>query len=231
MEVPSVMNQPAAASGAALALDPATDAEVIAEVLAGASARFEVLLRRYNQRLFRVARSVLHDDAEAEDALQQAYVVAFTRLSQLDNPESFRGWMTRITVREALRLRGSRPTLSLVEPSSGLDEPTAAPDPEGGALRSELRALLENAIDTLPEAYRTVVVMRDVQELSTRETADALDVTEEAVRVRLHRARRALRQRLEERTDVALGDVFAFAGARCDRISKTVLAIVEAIGG
>jgi len=209
-----------AAAGAALASDEATDAEVVAEVLAGAPARFEVLMRRYNQRLFRVARSVLRDDAEAEDALQQAYIVGFTRLSQLHSPARFRGWITRITAREALRLRGHRPPLTLVE----RPEPDDAPGPECRALRTELRGLLERAIDALPDAYRSVIVMRDVQELSTRETAEALEVSEESVRVRLHRARRALRRSLEERTDVALADVFAFDGERCDRIVTGVLA-------
>jgi RNA polymerase sigma-70 factor (ECF subfamily) len=202
---------------------PTSDAEVIELVLAGATDRFEVLLRRYNQRLFRVARAILRDDAEAEDAVQQAYLAAFTALSQLSDRRRFAAWLTRITVREALRRRG-RPLqeLELVDENDTLREPPAKGPEERTACR-ELRDTLEAAIDALPVAYRTVLIMRDVQELSTRETAEALDVSEESVRVRLHRARRALKLVLEERCGLALADVFSFAGRRCDRISAAVM--------
>ena len=202
--------------------DLASDAEVIELVLAGATDRFEVLLRRYNQRLFRVARAILRDDAEAEDAVQQAYLAAFTALSQLGDRQRFAAWMTRITVREALRRRGRPLQLAIVE-DGDTDPELPIKGPEERAASRELRDTLEAAIDSLPDAYRTVLIMRDVQELSTRETAEALDTSEEAVRVRLHRARRALKLLLEERCGVALADVFSFAGARCDRICAAVM--------
>lgn len=210
--------------------EPASDAEIIALVVAGATDRFEVLLRRYNQRLFRVARSILHDDAEAEDAVQQAYLAAFTALTQLSDRQRFAAWMTRITVREALRRRGRPLRLATVEDidadTDRVREPRAK-GPEERAASRELRDALEAAIDSLPDGYRTVLVMRDVQELSTRETAEALEVSEESVRVRLHRARRALKLLLEERCDVALADVFAFAGRRCERISAAVMNVLR----
>ncbi|MCB9592850.1 MAG: RNA polymerase sigma factor [Sandaracinaceae bacterium] len=221
------MTNPTALFGAALADDPATDARVIEQVLKGDKERFEVLMRRYNQRLFRVARSILREDAEAEDAVQQSYLAAYMSLGQLSDPERFGGWMTRITVREALRRRGRRPGLFLVDGMLDQAPELAPPGPEERIAGLQLRAALESAIDSLPEAYRTVVVMRDVQELSTRETAEALAVSEESVRVRLHRARRALQAAVEERTDVALGEVFGFAGERCDRIAARVLAAIR----
>jgi RNA polymerase sigma-70 factor (ECF subfamily) len=202
--------------------DLASDAEVIEAVLAGATDRFEVLLRRYNQRLFRVARAILRDDAEAEDAVQQAYLAAFTALPQLGDRQRFAAWMTRITVREALRRRGRPLQLAIVD-DSDTDPELSIKGPEERAASRELRDTLEAAIDSLPDAYRTVLIMRDVQELSTRETAEALDTSEESVRVRLHRARRALKLLLEERCGVALADVFSFAGARCDRICAAVM--------
>lgn len=202
--------------------DSASDAEIIELILAGATDRFELLLRRHNQRLFRVARSILRDDAEAEDAVQQAYLAAFTALTQLSDRQRFAAWMTRITVREALGRRGRPVTLAVVDVLETVHEPPPR-GPEERAASQQLRDVLEAAIDSLPDSYRAVLVMRDVQELSTRETADALDVSEESVRVRLHRARRALRVVLEERSGVALADVFAFAGRRCDRISAAVM--------
>lgn len=208
--------------------DPRSNAEVISLVLAGATDRFELLLRRYNQRLFRVARSILHDDAEAEDAVQQAYLAAFTALPQLSDPQRFAAWVTRITVREALRRRG-RPLqpLTIVDDDSDTIRELRAKGPEERTATRELRDTLEAAIDSLPDSYRTVLVMRDVQELSTRETAEALEVSEESVRVRLHRARRALKHLLEERCGVALADVFSFAGSRCDRIAAAVMSALR----
>lgn len=203
--------------------DSTSDAQVIELVLAGATDRFEVLLRRYNQRLFRVARSILRDDAEAEDAVQQAYLAAFMALGQLGDRQRFAAWMTRITVREALRRRGRPLQLAIVDDDSDSVGELRSNGPEERAATRELRDTLEAAIDSLPDSYRTVLIMRDVQELSTRETAEALDASEEVVRVRLHRARRALKVMLEERCGVALADVFSFAGARCDRICAAVM--------
>lgn len=226
------MMQSVALKGPAAALDPASDETVVEEVRQGDAARFEVLMRRHNQRLFRTARAILRDDAEAEDAVQQAYVSAYTNLGQFRGDARFSTWLTRIAVHESLRrLRkhGRMAGLELVEAANdGLLGAPPTQSPEDGAAGGELRALLEEAIDHLPESYRIVFVMRDVEELSTRETAECLELTEEAVRVRLHRARRALREWLYERTDTLTAEAFHFAGARCDRIVAAVLTAISA---
>ena len=208
--------------GAALAQDPAPDERVVDEVLAGDPARFEVLMRRHNTRLFRTARAILRDDAEAEDAVQQAYLSAYEHLAQFDGRARVSTWLQRITVNEALRRRGRQRRLLDLEPAADPADP--APSPEVRAAEGELRGLLERVVDELPESYRVVFVLRDVQELSTRETAECLEMSEEAVRVRLHRARRALRDALEAKSDAIVGDLFGFAGERCDRIVQRVLA-------
>lgn len=211
-----------------VAIDPVSDEVVVEEVRRGDAARFEVLMRRHNQRLFRTARSILRDDAEAEDAVQQAYVAAYSKIDQFRGEARFATWLTRIAVHESLRRarkRGRLADLAVVEAARATEIALAPPrTPEDDAQRGELRALLEEAIDALPESFRVVFVMRDVEELSTRETAECLELSEEAVRVRLHRARRALREWLYERTDVLTPDAFHFAGARCDRIVAAVLA-------
>lgn len=214
--------------GPELANDPASDERVIEEVLDGQAGRFEVLMRRYNQRLFRAARAILRDDAEAEDAVQQAYLSAYSKLDQFAGRARFSTWLTRIAVHEALRRRRKQGRLAdleaVPEPAAGEGMAPAHRTPEQQASDGELRLLLEEAIDGLPESYRVVFVMRDVQEMSTRETADCLGLSEEAVRVRLHRARKALREWLYERADTASADAFSFAGERCHRIVAYVLA-------
>ncbi len=213
--------------GPEAALDPADDETVVQEVLGGDAGRFEILMRRHNPRLFRTARAILRDDGEAEDAVQQSYLAAFAKLDQFRGDARFSTWMTRITVHEALRRmrKDKRLTdLSLIENESD----DSAPDPEEQAAGGELRDLLEGAVDALPESYRVVFVLREVEELSTRETAQCLDLTEEAVRVRLHRARAALRDWLYERADTLANEAFRFAGDQCNRIVAYVLArIVE----
>lgn len=213
-------------TGPALALEPETDEEVVEEVVGGEAARFEVLMRRHNQRLFRAARAILKDDAEAEDAVQQAYLTAYAKLSQFEGRSRFSTWLTRIAVNESLRRRKKQGRLGDLELAP---EPRENPlghtprSPEQLAGDGELRALLERAIDALPESYRVVFVMRELEELDTRETAECLELSEEAVRVRLHRARKALREWLYEQADTLAQEAFAFAGERCDRIVRYVL--------
>jgi RNA polymerase sigma-70 factor (ECF subfamily) len=216
--------------GPQAALDPESDEEVIAAVRGGDAARFEVIMRRHNQRLFRTARAILRDDAEAEDAVQQAYLSAYGKLDQFRGEARFSTWLTRITVHECLRRTRKHARLTDLSVIEGGEEPLAvAPrNPEEEASGAEMRILLESAIDSLPEAYRVVFVMRDVEEFSTRECADVLDMSEEAVRVRLHRARKALRDWLEERADTAAADAFHFAGERCQRIVLGVLTTILA---
>lgn len=212
--------------GPALAHDPASDEAVVEEVLDGESARFEVLMRRHNQRLFRTARAILKDDAEAEDAVQQSYLTAYAKLGQFQGRARFSTWLTRIAVNESLRRRRKRGRLDDLElaPEPHENALTAPPrSPEQLAGDGELRALLEEAIDALPQSYRVVFVMRELEELDTRETAACLELSEEAVRVRLHRARRTLREWLYERADALVGEAFSFAGERCDRIVAFVL--------
>ncbi len=215
--------------GPAAALDPASDEAVVADVRRGDAARFEILMRRHNQRLFRTARAILRDDAEAEDVVQQAYLAAFAKLDQFRGDARFSTWLTRIAVHEALkrlRRQGRLADLDVVE-AADEDALSAGPrTPEDDASGGELRALLEDAIDSLPESYRVVFVMRDVEELDTRETAECLELSEEAVRVRLHRARKALREWLYERADELTAEAFHFAGERCERIVRFVLARV-----
>lgn len=209
------------------ALDPASDEVVVDEIRAGDASRFEILMRRHNQRLFRTARAILRDDAEAEDAVQQAYLAAYDRLHQFRGDARFSTWLTRIAVHEALRRarkQGRLADLDVLE--GGARDDTLLPpvrSPEDAAADGELRAVLEEAIDALPESYRVIFVLREVEELSTRETADCLQMTEEAVRVRLHRARKALREWLYERADRLAGEAFHFAGERCDRIVQHVM--------
>lgn len=202
------------------------DEVVIAHVLAGDVTRFETLMRRHNQRVFRTARVILRSDADAEDAAQQAWLSAYTHLAQWGGRARFSTWLTRIVAREALhRLRGhGRDHLELVD-----DRPSpAASSPEDETTRAEVRAILERAIDALPEGFRAVLVLRDLEELSSAEVGEVLGLTEEAVRVRLHRARRALRAGIEEQLEANAGELFPFLGERCNRICAAVMGVIAA---
>lgn len=213
---------------------PATqpDEDVVRLVLAGDTAMFELLMRRYNERVYRAARAILRDDEEAEDVMQQAYVNAFTHLRQFNGDARFSTWLLRITVNEALaraRRRGR------YEPYKDEDEAAvntgisrrAPPDPERQAFNGELRGLLEWAIDTLPDGMREVFVLREVEGLSTLETAEALGVSEDVVKTRLSRGRAALRRALFERTGESASAAFRFERPRCDRVVAAVLARIS----
>jgi len=205
----------------------ATDEVVVARVLAGALASFEVLMRRHNQRLFRAARAVLRDDAEAEDVVQDAWVRAYTNLAQFGGRASFATWLTRIAVHEAIARRRRRMRqVPLADHASTLPAGTRPPDDVASG--REVATAIERAIDALPTPYRTAFVLRDVQGLGTAETAVCLDVPEATVKTRLHRARTMLRTQLDATLDVAADGVFAFAGHRCDRIVATVMARIAA---
>lgn len=204
-----------------------TDENVVTRVCGGETALFEILMRRHNQRLFRTTRAILRSDSEAEDAIQQAYLSAYTNLGSFAHQAKFSTWLTRIAINEALARRGSSARRAEVELDDGDDVTSAfaspGANPEQAAARRELHTLLERAIDELPERYRLVFVMREVQQLSTDETAECLELSEEAVKVRLHRARRMLREALLARVDAAAVDAFPFLGARCDRIVAGVM--------
>ena len=213
--------------------DALSDPELVLLAQQGHPSAFRTIMQRHNRRLYRVARGTLGDDSEAEDAVQEAYVRAFTGLSAFRNEASLLTWLTRIVLNEALgRLRRQRPTVELtvldtVGESRGariLPFPlVTASDPERSAARREIRRLLEGAIDDLPEPFRVVFVMRDVEEMSVEETATSLGLRPETVKTRLHRARRLLRQALDAQLASALSDTFPFAGARCARITGAVL--------
>jgi RNA polymerase sigma-70 factor, ECF subfamily len=197
-------------------------------VQVGDVAAFEALVRRYNARLFRVARAIVQDDDEAEDVVQEAYVRAWTKLEQFEGRSSFATWLTRIAVHEALARKARRAREAARGGASVVDDVRdAGPGPQELATRREAARLLERAIDDLPEPYRVVYVLREVQGLSGAETADALELTEGAVKVRLHRARAALRRALEARPSEA----FSFDGARCDRLTARTMLRLTALQG
>jgi len=207
-----------------------TDEEIVRRVRHGETNLFEVLMRRYNQRVFRVARSVIADEAEAEDVLQHAWVRAFEHLAQFEGRASFATWVTKIAYYEALaRVRASGRRVAL-EDEEGEVMPEAEArnahscDPERHAMQNELGLLLERAVDALPEAYRAVFMLREVERLSTAETAECLCVSEEAVKTRLHRSRALLRHDLMKRAGSAIAGAYAFQGWRCDRTVRAVLA-------
>jgi RNA polymerase sigma-70 factor (ECF subfamily) len=204
------------------------DEEVARRVLAGEVELFELLLRRYNQRLFRVARGIVGDDGEAEDVLQDAWVRAFTHLADFRGEARLATWLSRIAVHEAFaRLRrGKRHVVLTPEAADQLPAP-AVESPEGEALTGELRAALERAIGALPPLYRSVFLLREVEGLSTLETARSIEVTVETVKVRLHRAKALLRRQLAERLAATTRRVFGFDGERCDRVVAAVLARIS----
>jgi RNA polymerase sigma-70 factor, ECF subfamily len=194
---------------------------------------FRTIIKRHNQRLYRLARAVTANDSDAEDAVQDAYVRAFTALDQFRGDSSLSTWLSRIVLNEALgRLRRRRPTVDLeaVEkrpPSQHQIIPFPAAsqqlDPERAMAQREIQHLLEQAIDDLPQAFRTVLVARVIEEMSVKETAELLGLRVETVKTRLHRARELLKQALEKHVDSALTDVFPFDGRRCDRMTSLVL--------
>lgn len=211
-----------------------TDEQVVDRVRAGETALYEILMRRYNQRLYRVACAILRDTAEAEDVIQDAYVRAYQHLDQFAGRSPFSIWLTRIAVNEALRRLQLRRRSTQFEnlDNDGEDTmwdaesnvPEGSPDPEQRASIAELGRLLEEAVLDLPQQYRAVIMLRDVEELSTAETAAALDLTEDNVKVRLHRGRAMMRDRLFARVGTGVKTAFPFMGERCDRVVLGVFA-------
>jgi len=204
-----------------------TDAEIVERVRAGETALFEILMRRHNQRIYRAARAVIKDEADTEDVMQQAYINAFTHLSQFQDRSQFSTWLTRITVHEALaRRRKWKPEETSEDVMETLTSPQ--PDPERQAYAAELRRVLEAAVDSLPETYRLVFMLRDIEGLSTSETAAGLELGDEAVKTRLHRARAMVRSAITERIGASTAEAFAFQAPRCDRVDATWRVILNA---
>lgn len=216
--------------------DPSlTDGEMASRVAGGDAAAFRLMMRRHNQAMFRTARSILRDDAEAEDAVQEAYLGAYRRMADFRGESKLSTWLLSIVVNEALgrlRRRQRRATVitlegdALADDGPALDERVAdaGDGPEGEALRAEARRLLERKIDLLPEAFRSVFVLRAIQELDVDDTAAALGIPEATVRTRFFRARAMLRESLSREIDLAHEDAFQFLGERCDRIVARVIA-------
>ncbi|HKW92251.1 MAG TPA: RNA polymerase sigma factor [Methylomirabilota bacterium] len=214
------------------------DSELARRVARDDQEAFEALMRRHNSRLFRVARAILRDDVEAEDTLQDAYLEAYRHMAEFRGGAQLATWLTRIVINQALmRLRRRKRDRVVVQlggrwadpagESAPLETDVADEDTESAprsVLRGEIRRLLERKIDDLPVAFRTVFIMRDVEDLSVQETADCLAIPAATVRTRLFRARALLREALARDLDAATVDVFGFAGERCDRIVAGVLA-------
>jgi RNA polymerase sigma-70 factor (ECF subfamily) len=195
-------------------------------------AAVRVITKRYNRRLFRIARSILRNDAEAEDVVQETYVRAFTGLDMFRGDAAFGTWITRIAMNEALgRLRRRRPTVDWEIYGANRSQAeiihfpasAASSDPEKTMAQGEVRAVLEHAIDELPDAFRAVFVARIVEGMSVEETADLFGLQPETVKTRLHRARVLLRAELDKQLGPALTTSFPFEGARCDRMTETVV--------
>jgi len=207
---------------------PADDTALADRIGSGDHVAFERMMRRYNGRLFRVARAILRDDAEAEDTLQDAYLDAYRHIAEFRGHAALGTWLTRIVINHALMRvrRHKRDHVVLPFASSHESSQHAGSDvtdnrsesPPSTVLRAEVRRLIERRIDELPVAFRTVFVMRDVEDLTVQETAECLGIPSATVRTRLFRARALLREALARDLDVATVDVFGFAGERCDRI-------------
>ncbi len=207
---------------------PLSDEEVVHRVRNGETALFEILVRRYNQRLYRVARAILGDDSEAEDVVQEAHVRAYQHLNQFTGQAKYSTWLTKIAAHEALARARRRDRFVAIDsvPEPNNDTMTARtskqPTPEQQALVKELRGLLEASINALPETYRLVFMLREIEGMSTVETAESLGITEETVKTRLHRAKALLRRELFARAGVTSTEAFQFGCARCNRVVAAV---------
>jgi RNA polymerase sigma-70 factor, ECF subfamily len=213
-------------------MDQANDGELLERARQGDSAAFTTLVRRHDRYLYRVARSVLRDDHEAEDVVQQTFLQAFAKLVDFRGDANLRTWLTRITLNDALgRRRRQRVNVELGQLDTAQERtrsqiylsPLTASAPDSTVARTQIRNMLERAIDDLPPGFRTVLVMRDVEDASVEETANILGIKPETVRTRLYRARRLLRESLGEQLASVLKDVFPFEGARCDELVGRLL--------
>jgi RNA polymerase sigma-70 factor (ECF subfamily) len=212
-----------------LALTILDDATVISRVKQGEIALFEIVMRRYNQRLYRIIRSILGTDSDVEDVLQEAYLKAYGHLDQFEGRSSFATWLTKIAVYEAMaRARWGRRFQPLVV-ATGDDESrvvelrSSLPSPEQNAAQHELRRLIEEAVDHLPDSFREVFVMREIEQLNQAETAECLGLKEETVKTRLHRARRQIETHLLTRAGQGIRTAYSFGDSRCTRIVTIVL--------
>lgn len=211
---------------AAVRLEDLDDAALVERARQRDGAAFWLIIKRHNQRLHRVARAVLDDETEAEDVLQETYMHAFTHLSDFRAEARLSTWLTRIALNEALRRRRLRRSTVALKAIEAMEAPFSAHalDPEQAAALDDIRRILERAVSGLAEPYRIVFVMRDVEEMSIEETALLLGLRPQTVSTRLHRARKLLREALQDKLATVFTDTFLFAGAPCDRLTQAVLA-------
>jgi len=210
-----------------------SDEEIVEHVLAGEHALYEVLMRRYNTRLYRAARAILGSDRDVEDVMQEAYVRAYRHLAQFEGRSQFSTWLTRIAVHEALARKRNAGRIEEWDAMSenrqdAISASHATSDPESEVARSEMNRLVERSIESLPENYRAVVMLRDVEQMSTSETAECLSITEDNVRARLHRGHAMLRKELYAKVGASAREAFPFPAARCNRVVAGVFARLAA---
>lgn len=208
-----------------------TDEEIVSRVIEGQTALYEVLMRRHNEQIYRAARSIVRDEDEAEDVMQQAYVNAYAHLRQFDGRAKFSTWLTKIAVHDALARARKHGRYDQVdfdgEERLAVGQQPPFRNPEHDTFAGELRALLEASIDALPDGLREVFMLREVDGLSTAETADCLGVSEDVVKTRLSRGRAFLRRRLAERAGILAPQTFRFAQPRCNRVVAAVLSRIS----
>jgi RNA polymerase sigma-70 factor (ECF subfamily) len=227
------VNDVTGAGAAQLGLEDASESDeaLVARARARDGSAFELLMRRHNQRVYRVVRSVLRDDDEIEDVIQQAYMQAFLHLDQFGGNARWSTWLCRIAINEALarlRRRGRFVSIDAISEDVMADLPrSSSGDPERTAARREFSHLVEEAIDGLADIYRAVVILREVEGMTTEETAAVLEVEPEVVRTRLHRARASLRTAIEDRIGEQMKGTYTFGNERCDRVVAAVLARLD----
>jgi len=211
-----------------------SDEQLVERARARDAAAFELLMRRHNQRVYRVVRAVLRDSSEIEDVIQQAYLQAFIHLDQFGGSARWSTWVCRIAINEALarlRQRGRFVSIEAASEEAMANLPKVSNnDPERSAAEREFGRMVEHAIDELPDIYRSVLIMREVEGMSTDEAATVLDVEPEVVKTRLHRARAALRAALDARLGEQMTNMYTFGNERCDRVVAAVLARLN-LGG
>jgi RNA polymerase sigma-70 factor (ECF subfamily) len=199
--------------------EPLPDEEVVRRIREGAPDLYALLVRRHNRRVYRAVRTILQNEAEAEDVMQEAYLLAYLHLDQFAGMSRFSTWLVRIAINEALKRK--RPARLVLVGGDG-SEPTDGRTPEQEAHSRQMVSMVERALDGLPQMYRTVLVLRELEGLSTGEVADVLGISEDAVKTRVHRARALLHDGVQAGS-VDLADAFSFGGARCDRVTAAVL--------
>ena len=211
-------------------MDTVSDEQLVERVRGGETELYELLMRRYNQRLYRVATSVLRNAGEAEDVVQEAFVRAYAHLDQFLGTAKFSTWLTKIAFYESLARLRQRNRLSNDSPGDGPEQPgimegltSSMPGPEEQVIEKQAVEILEDAVNALPDNLRSVYMMREIEEMSTAETAECLGLTEAAAKIRLHRARRLLRRQLYARVGAVSGQAYRFLGVRCNRVVHAVM--------